>query len=145
VIGRHLLTGAAITALLAAPSADASTFHVFGYTGRSIGMGGALTAGAGDFTALFYNPAALTLDPRINLGVGVTVLVPDLYVDREGAGPPAVASSLPEVNSGIQLGWRYPLGGVFEKKVALGLGVYLPIARIIHVQGVDPARPQWPA
>ncbi len=119
-----------------------NTFDVFGYSGRSVGMAGALTAGATDYTALFYNPAALTLQPKISLGAGATLMVPDVFIDRDDADS-EITGRLPELNAGLHLGWRYPLGGVFEEKVAIGLGVYLPFGRVIRVQGLDPTRPQF--
>lgn len=122
--------------------ARAGTFDVFGYNGRSMAMAGALTAGANDYTALFYNPAALTLEPKVNLGAGLTLTLPDLYIERE-AGNGSIESSMPETHAGVHLGWRYPLGGIFENKVAIGIGLYLPVSRVVRVQGLDPVRPQF--
>jgi len=139
--GLRVAVSLSLVALLA-PASGANTFDIFGYNGRSVAMGGALTAGANDYTALFYNPAALTLEPKVNLGAGGTLMVPALYIDRE-ANDGGIEASLPELNAGLHVGWRYPLGGIFEEKVAIGLGVYLPVGRLIGVQGLDPARPQF--
>jgi long-subunit fatty acid transport protein len=131
----------ALVALVALP-AGASNFQVFGFNPRGQAMGGALTAGDADYTAAYYNPAALTLRKEVNFGAGLQLTLPSLFVDR-GKRDSDRATILPELHTGVSLGWRYPLGGIFEDKVALGIGVYLPLKRIARVQGIDPASPQF--
>lgn len=131
-------------ASLWASPARASAFELFGFHPRAQAMAGAMTAGDDDYTAVFYNPAALGLGDRVSFGFGLTVTVPSLYVDRapsvSGLSHP---TSLPKPTLGATLGWRYPIGGIFRRKVAVGVGIYLPVARIVRVQGLDPLTPQF--
>ena len=41
------------------------------------------------------------------------------------------------------LGWVKSVGGIFEERLAIGLSISLPIQRLVRVQGVDPAAPQF--
>ncbi len=127
-----------------AGSARASAFELYGFHPRAQAMAGAMTAGDDDYTAVFYNPAALGLGDRVSFGFGLTLTVPDLYVDRApGLGDSSHPTVLPKPTLGATLGWRYPIGGIFRRKVAVGVGIYLPVARIVRVQGLDPLTPQF--
>jgi len=131
-------------ALLLAPAAPAraGSFDIFGVTPRDIGMGGAMTAAVVGYSALFYNPAALTLEKQNSLALGMHLSVPLLEVTREdpSASPTTVN---PESHLGLSFGWVKPFGGIFDDRLALGISVSLPVKRLLRVQGVDPAAPQW--
>lgn len=131
----------ALVALSASP-ARAGSFDLFGHSARDIGMGGAMTAAVVGYSSLYYNPAALTLDKEHSLALGLRLVVPSLYIDREdpAASPAAV---LPETHTGISLGWVKPFGGIFDDRLAVGLSVSLPLDRLVRVQGIDPAAPQF--
>jgi len=132
---------AAAAAFGGAP-ARASSYDIFGFTARDVGLGDAGTAAARGYSALYYNPAALTADPQQRLGLGFTLTLPDLYVDR--ADPDSDRPTvLPDANAGLNFGFSKPLGGIFEKRLAVGVAVYLPTERIVRVQGVDPQSPQF--
>lgn len=132
-------------ALVAAPRADAGSFDLFGHTPRDIGMGGAMTAAVIGYSALYYNPAALTLDKSHILGLGLQLASPALFVDREGGGVDGVSpeTAMPDTHVGLSLGWVKPVGGIFDDRLAIGLSLSLPIERLVRVQGVDPAAPQF--
>jgi long-chain fatty acid transport protein len=137
----HLIALALALAIFKGP-AHAGTYDIFGVTPRDIGMGGAMTGAVIGFSALYYNPAALTLDRANSLGLNLQLSVPFLDIDREdpSASPPSV---LPDSHAGATLGWVKPIGGVFDDRLAFGVALSLPLERLLRVQGIDPAAPQF--
>ena len=127
---------------LSAPAASANLYDLYGFNPRAAAMGGAMTAAAHDFTATFYNPGAMTVDKSARVGAGVIGILPALFVDRAVADPkqPTV---LPEPSVGFTLGWIYPMGGVFDDKLALGVSLYLPVGELARVQGLARQAPQF--
>ncbi|MDP6945911.1 MAG: hypothetical protein QF464_17305, partial [Myxococcota bacterium] len=126
------------------PSATASYYDLYGFTPRSTGMGGAMTAAVTDYAATFYNPGALTVAKQGHVSLVGHLRVPDLFVERQAtalsADHPTV---LPKFGGGASLGWAYPLGGIFEDRLALGVSLHLPAGRLVRVQGVDRLSPQF--
>jgi len=122
--------------------ARAGSYDIFGVSARDIGMGGAMTGAVVGYSALFYNPAALTLEKQHSLAFGLHLSLPMLEVTREDAGA-TPASVDPDAHLGVSFGWVKPFGGIFDDRLAMGLSVSLPVKRLIRVQGVDPASPQW--
>ena len=129
--------------VLAAPlSASANIFDVYGMGARGIGMGGAQAAQANDYTATFYNPAALARSKRITFGGGFTFTSPELTVTR-GLAESDFEAVLPQSFSGFHLGWLFPLGGVFENKLATGIVFYVPSINLVRAESLDPQTPQF--
>jgi len=129
--------------LASASPAAAETFDIFGGSPRDIGMGGGMTAAVLGPSALFYNPAALTREKVHTLSASFRLTAPLLYVERSepDAEPKTV---LPEaLHTSVTLGWVKPLGGIFDDRVAFGVSIYLPVERLLRVQGIDPAAPQF--
>ena len=129
-------------ALLVTQPVTASTFDIFGYNPRGISLGGALAGGTSDYTASYYNPASLTSEKKVNLGLGMSYTAPLLYVDRALADS-QYPTVLPESHGGVNFGWKYPVGGVLDEKVALGVSLHVPFGRLLRVQGFDPVSPQF--
>lgn len=145
---RALAMAIAALSLMMPSRGNAGSFDLFGHTPRDIGMGGAMTAAVIGYSALYYNPAALTLDKSHLLGLGLQLASPSLFVDREGregggVGSAAPETAMPDTHVGLSFGWVKPVGGVFDDRLALGLSLSLPLERLIRVQGVDPAAPQF--
>jgi long-subunit fatty acid transport protein len=138
---RRALLAASLLILLGG-SAHPSSFDIFGVTPRDIGMGGAMTAAVLGYSALFYNPAALTLEKQHSLGLALQLSVPALDIEREdpGATPAAV---FPDAHLDLAFGWVKTFGGIFDDRLAVGVSVALPLERLLRVQGVDPAAPQF--
>lgn len=122
--------------------ASASLFDIYGYNPRAMAMGSAMTATSDDYTAAYYNPGAMTVSKRVRMGLGLSVAVPDLYVDRVQSGSEH-DTVLPPSHVGYNLGWLYPLGGVFDDKVAVGVTLHVPHGRLARVQGIDAQSPQF--
>ncbi len=136
---RRLLVLFALVPMLA--RAD---FNLYGYGPRAAAMGGAMTAEANDYTAVFYNPALLVERKDVNFGfafqyAGMTsnVQSKDLAKDLDCSqctAPPTVGTSL---------GLLFPLGGVVKNRIALGLGVYLPTAVLLRLHAPSQDQPYW--
>jgi len=128
--------------VLAALPARASTYDIFGVTARDIGMGGGMTAAAIGWSALYYNPAALTASRQQHLGAGLTLTMPSLSVERQHPSGDR-ATVTPETHLGISLGWTKPIPGIFEERLAVGVSFYVPAKRLVRVQGFDPQTPHF--
>ncbi len=130
-----------VTLLAGAPS-QANVYDIYGFSPRAIGRGGAMTAVGEDYTSTYYNPGALTAGKQVRMGLGLHITVPDLYVERtlEDADKGAI---LPEPSTSFSLGWLYPLGGIFDDRLAVAISLTLPSGRIARVQGFDPQAPHY--
>jgi long-chain fatty acid transport protein len=126
----------------AGSDARANPFELFGASARDVAMGGAMTAAAFGPGALHHNPSLLLRARAHSLTGGLRLTLPALSVERSpvDAAPRAV---LPEPTAGFTLGWVKPLGGVLEDRVAIGLSVATPATRLLRIEGLDPAQPQF--
>lgn len=126
---------------LPAPAA-ASVLDIFGFDARGVAMGNAQTAVADDFTAAFYNPGALARRKRVVAGAGFLAGVPMLTIDR--ARPDSeIAERLPEDFAGLTVGALFPLGEALDNRIALGVGVYVPLAQLAEGDIADSRVPQF--
>lgn len=102
------LTAALAITLLLPIGAAAGGMDTFGFTSRSIGMGGAVTAEALDISALYYNPGLLAEAPNGVAG-GFLVTFHKLHIELRDR--PAAA----DVTDAVYDYWspteRYPPGG----------------------------------
>ena len=69
--------------LLGQRAALASPLEVYGFDGRSISMGNAMTASSNDYTAAFYNPGLITSSSGVVAGAGWTSYAPRLGIELE--------------------------------------------------------------
>jgi long-chain fatty acid transport protein len=125
---------------LAAPAARANAWDVYGFGPRALGMGGAFTSLADDFTACYYNPAALTVRPKVHVGVGLLAGIPVLSIERTRMDP-AYPSKDTDLHTGVTLGAIFPLGAKIDNRVAFGISTYIPTRNLFRLDAVDP---QWP-
>ena len=111
----------ALAALLAAPgAAHASGFGLFQHGGRATGQAGAFTARASDPSALYYNPAAITRLPGLQLEAGLDFNnATDEYNSSTGSFRAHHIINFPPH---IYLTWHLPNAS----PVALGLGIDAP-------------------
>lgn len=134
----------AAAVVLALPGlARANPWDLFGFNARGIAMGGAQTASANDFTAVYTNPASLTQAPDANFGFGFNMMKPQLHLhfDKDDR---SIAEVEPPTTNGITFGLLFPLGGEgFKDRVAMGLAINVPTSSLLSGQALDPAIPQW--
>lgn len=124
--------------------ASATYYDDWGFTPRASAMGGAMTASSSDFSAVFYNPAMLVLRKDINFGLGVDYSRTDMQVTPKTLDKELDCTYCdPNDWAGYDLGLLFPLGGKVKNRVALGLGLHLPSARLLSVRAPDPNRPFW--
>ena len=132
--------------LALAPRASANVFEVFGANARARGMAGAMAATATDASAVWHNPAGLSLaEPSIGIGLGGAFDRPSILVAPRPRGydPPDYALRLHDrADSGNQ-------GTIFGVTLALtfkllsedlraGVLIYFPSVGFAH------ASPQLP-
>lgn len=141
---RRPLLGLAALLTCAAPTASASVWDTYGFGARATAMGNAHVAAGQDFTAVYYNPAALAGAPHPEIGTGFDLVVPQLSIERDRPpGPDGPTDELPAPNLGVHLGLVVPLGGRIDDRLALGAGVYIPTIEVTRIDGVDPTRPHF--
>jgi len=127
-------------ALLATSAAHASPYEVYGVGSRATAMGGAQGAAARDYTAIYYNPANLTLRTKTHFGFALQVVQPSLHVDSYGVEP-EMEPILPGTNVTMNMGLVFPLGGLLDYRLAIGLALSIPLVELTRLEAVDPARP----
>ncbi|MCA9565137.1 MAG: outer membrane protein transport protein, partial [Myxococcales bacterium] len=118
----------------------ASPFGVFGYTSRATAMGGAQGAAVRDHGSIFYNPANMVLRHKTHMGLSLNMVTPRLHIDSPN---PDDQPELPETNATVALGLVFPLGGLLDYRVAIGIALSLPLIQLTRLEANDPARPYF--
>ncbi len=144
--GRATVWLAAFAAVLAlASSARANPLDIYGFGPRAVGMGGAFTGLADDYSAMYYNVAGLASIDRPQFAVGFMTAQPTLGLNlapmpgatyREAASLRALAERrIKAVHpaSGYTFGLAYPFNEFFH----FGVAVYLPEALVIRLHPYD--------
>ncbi len=124
-------------------TAFANPWDLYGFNARALAMSGTQVALADDFTATYYNPAALTAGSEASFGFGFHAAAPRLKLqfDKAPANPNV---GEPPNSNGITFGALFPLGGKGVKnRIALGLAINVPTSSLLAGQALDPASPQW--
>lgn len=149
------LTGLACTAILAA-QAQASTGELFGYGSRASALGNTMLGGVSDGFGTFYNPAANSSLPGLNISVATVFAHPNFT---------SITNVVIEngVNSPLNLNTADTVGNVdtdylnvLEEEVALtlnlgpkvadlaiGVTALMPIERIAYLDTGDPYLPEY--
>src|SRR5215470_16164078 len=106
-------------------------------------MASSHTAFADDFTAVYYNPAALTMATEPGFGVGFAMSRPNLSL-RFDKTDRTVKDLAPPHSDGVTFGSLFPLGGRAAKnRVAFGLAFHVPTRSLLNGQSLDPQTPHW--
>ena len=124
---------------VSAATANANPWEMYGFNARAIGMANAHTAYANDFTAVYYNPGALTTDVNPGFGFGYTFASPELSFSFARPNPQIEALE-PSNSDGITFGARLPLG---SRRVVLGMALNVPTSSLLSGQALDPSVPHW--
>ncbi len=128
-------------ALVAPAAARANPFLSFGFEPRGIAMGGAMTAEAHGPTGVWYNPALLSRDGKVEVELGFSWARPSLDVSAADGG--AVDHATPPDYGGYAVGLLFPLGGKVEERLSIGVGLYLPSQNLLRMELKEPTRPYW--
>lgn len=148
-LGAGAMAGVMAAVVASGGPAAASVWDTYGFGARATAMGGAHVAAGQDFSAVYYNPAALAGPAHPEVATGFDVVLPELWIERaRPADPDAVegdgaSDELPGANVGVHLGLVVPLGGLIDDRIALGVGLYVPTLEVTRVDGVDPVRPHF--
>jgi long-chain fatty acid transport protein len=128
------------------PAAWANEFESLGFGPRAISMGDAVTADANDYTAVWYNPAMLVTRKDLNFGLSFNYQHLGSQVATQDPSQQAnldCSHCTPNDSLGFSTGILFPLGGKVKNRVAIGLGLYLPIERLLRTEAPDPNSPFW--
>lgn len=113
-------------------------FFTYGVSPRTIGMGGAFSATADDWTAAYYNSAGIGFQHRPALGFAYS----EHLADIEAIG----ADDLPIDNArGLEIGVVLPIpfeGKYFRDRFTFGLTGYMPAGRLMQMEVAYPSKPQ---
>ena len=124
--------------------ARADVFNTYGYGPRATAMGGAMTAEATDYTAVFYNPALLVERKDVNFGFAFQFYrMKSEVLSKDLAKPLELKNATAPDSVGTSVGLLFPLGGKVKNRLALGLGVYLPTAVLLRVNAPSAQTPYW--
>jgi hypothetical protein len=124
-------------------SAEASFFDVYGFNPRALSMAGAQGSVADDFTALYYNPGALTAGDRAVFGFALTLSRNALFIDSARANPTPTPRDPPNATT-ITVGGHFPLTKPnAARRVALAFAVAVPTGSLLAGRAFDPAIPHW--
>lgn len=131
---RRLAVLTAVVVCSTATVAAANPVDAFGLGARSTALGSAATAIVDDFSANYYNPAALAADPRMRLEFGYSYLKPTLTINGGDLGV--------DEHRGFQGGFVLP-GSVFGHRLAFSVGLFLPDRLITRIRALPQRQPRF--
>ncbi len=124
----------AAAVLLASSVAMASPVERFGLGSRDAALAGAVAADATDHSAVYYDPAALTLGTGPSVGFGYQVGDYELSLDGRNASPDNVY---------ILEGGLVARGRFLSLPAAIGMAFALPGGNLSNVETLREERPAW--
>jgi long-chain fatty acid transport protein len=131
---RRLALAAALVVLSLPGDASASPPDTLGVGSRSIAMGGAVVADVEDFGSVYYNPAGLARDNRLQVNAGYLRLHSHLSINDRSSDVEPLGSSMFGIVASHSLG---------RVDLAFGLAVLLNDQRIARTRTAILDRPRW--
>jgi long-subunit fatty acid transport protein len=125
---------AAVSLALVAAPARANEPDAYGLGSRGSAMGSAMVADATDFSATYYNPAALVGVRGTSLSIGYSYVANHLDINGTDTGVAPV--------HGVSGGLVAP-GHLLGVPFAFGVGVYMPDTGLSQVQALPQQTPRW--
>lgn len=134
---------ASVVAVFLPAGAAASSWDLHGFGPRGAALAGAVAAATDDFTAVYYNPAALAARLEPQAGASLDLVLPALSMDFDRADP-TPAPKVVRRGLALDLGLSVPVParGATGRRIALGLGVFHPVLGGTRIGAFDPVRPQ---
>jgi long-chain fatty acid transport protein len=129
-LGTAVLMGA----FAAAPAGATNGMDMIGFGTRSIGMGGADVAVAGDAGSVGVNPAAVSEAAASSANIGITVLMPTLSLTHNTPSGPDSVDGESQYFPMPQLGYVHRIGG---GPLAVGFGLYAQGGMGVDFQNVN--------
>ncbi len=124
--------------------AGAENNDMYGLGPRAAAMGGAMTAEANDYSAVFYNPSLLVDSKDSNFGLSLQYYKPTATIEKTGGTATLDCHSCqPRDSLGTSLGFVFPLGGKVKNRLAIGLGITLPTSVLLRVSAPQRTQPFW--
>jgi len=127
-------TMALVGTLAAAPAGATNGMDMIGYGTRSIGMGGADVAVAGDASNVSGNPAAVSEATPSSANIGVTLLMPKMSVTHYTQSGPDSVDGEAQYFPMPQLGYVHRLK---DSGLAIGLGLYAQGGMGVDFKGLN--------
>lgn len=113
---------------------SANPMDVFGFGARGMAMGNAFTAVADDGSANYYNPAGLALADDLRIDIGYLRTFTNLRLNERDMEV--------DENNGLMASVNIP-GDIGPIRLAFGLGLFLPDARISRVRALPQYQPRF--
>jgi long-chain fatty acid transport protein len=127
---------ALLVAVVLSSPAWAQPMDLYGFSPRSVAMGGVQAAADGQASAAYYNPALLG---RGSVGVGYNWGRPFTFIEETAA--PTMGQMLtarqPVDYSGITFDAAVPLQGLLEGKAFIGFDLYVPVRHVFRAHIID--------
>ncbi len=131
---RHAAALASLLVLALSRPAAASPPDTLGLGSRSISMGGAVSADVDDFGSVYYNPAGLARDNRLQVSAGYLRLHSFLEINERSSDLEPVGASTFGIVASHSLG---------RVDLAFGLAVLLNDQRMARTRTAVLDRPRW--
>lgn len=123
--------------------ARANAFDLYGFEPRGMGLAGAQTATADDYTAAYFNPALLAFQKKASVGASFNWFDPHMDVTALDGDVRPLSPVKPDDSLGWTLGFVFPFGGKVANRLSLGVGLYLPSDVVMRAETIDPNQPNW--
>jgi len=131
---------AALFITLLAHIASADVLFSYGFTPRTIALGGAFAGIADDFAAAYYNPGGLTQSQTNEVALGYMITGDDLNVKLPKGESPELEST-----KGLIFGISMPLPfkGWLERRLFFGFSCFFPEGVVLAIHVPYPTEPQY--
>lgn len=113
----------------------ASPFDTYGFGGRGMAMGGAVSSIVEDYSATYYNPAAFAFTEKPEIGFGFVYGGPNLRLDGQTQDVPNIRA--------FQAGATFPISRGKLRFFKMGVGANIPTSPIYLPVSQDAKEPHF--
>ena len=131
---------AILFAILVCNAASADVLFTYGFSPRTIALGGAFTGIADDFGAAYYNPGGLIQGDTNEVGLGYMLTDGDLKVESRSGIEPELEST-----KGVIFGFNLPIPfrSWLERRLFFGFSCFFPEGVLLSIEVPYPTEPQY--